>query len=68
MFETMTHNFSFEISGDVRDQLKELFATDGVRTIYIEKKNGDLIPVANIEKHPDCPQHIYEAWIRSILQ
>lgn len=46
---------------------KELFATDGVETIYVEDKNGDLFPVANIERHPDCPKPIYEAWKRSLL-
>ena len=68
MFEAMTHNFSFDISEENKEKLMELFATDGVETIYIEKANGDLFPVANIERHPDCPEPIYEAWKRSILQ
>lgn len=46
----------------------ELLAQDGVETIYIEKVNGELFPVANIERHPDCPKHIYEAWVKSLLQ
>ena len=61
-------SFSFDISTENKDNLMELFATDGVETIYIEKVNGELFPVANIERHPDCPKPIYEAWKRSLLQ
>lgn len=66
----MRQELSFEIKSDegVRKALEELFADEGVRTIYIEKQNGDLLPVANVERHPDCPKHIYEAWIRSLVQ
>lgn len=60
-------SFSFDISTENKDKLMELLATDGVETIYIEKVNGELFPVANIERHPDCPKHIYDAWKRSIL-
>ena len=63
---TQDLTFSFDISVENRDKLMELLATDGVETIYIEKANGDLFPVANIERHPDCPKHIYEAWKRKI--
>lgn len=61
-------SFSFDISQVNRAKLMELIPDDGVETIYIEKVNGDLFPVANIERHPDCPKHIYEAWKRSLLQ
>ncbi len=64
----MTHELSFDINVENKQKLMELFATDGVSTIYIEKVNGDLFPVANVERHPDCPKHIYEAWIRSLVQ
>jgi hypothetical protein len=66
----MTQELSFEITSDggVKKALEELFYSDGVRTIYIEKDNGELFPVANVERHPDCPKHIYEAWIRSLIQ
>ena len=66
----MTQELSFEITSDggVKKALEELFDSDGVRTIYIEKVNGELFPVANVERHPDCPKHIYEAWIRSLIQ
>lgn len=60
-------SFSFDISTENKEKLMELLAPDGVETIYIEKVNGELFPVANIERHPDCPKHIYEAWKRSIL-
>lgn len=60
-------SFSFDISTETKEKLMELLAPDGVETIYIEKVNGELFPVANIERHPDCPKHIYEAWKRSIL-
>ena len=60
-------SFSFDISTKNKDKLMELFATDGVETIYIEKANGELLPVAYIERHPDCAKHIYEAWKRSLL-
>lgn len=65
----MTQELSFEITSDggVKKALEELFTDEGVRTIYIEKVNGELFPVANIERHPDCPKHIYEAWKRSLL-
>lgn len=66
----MTQELSFEITSDegVKKALEELFDSDGVKTIYIEKANGELFPVANVERHPDCPKHIYEAWIRSLIQ
>ena len=65
----MTQELSFEIKSDegVRKALEELFSDEGVETIYIEKVNGDLFPVANIERHPDCPKDIYEAWKRSLF-
>lgn len=59
---------SFEVKGDFKELFNELMAGDGVTTIYIEKVNGELFPVANVERHPDCPKHIYEAWIRSLVQ
>ena len=65
---TQDLSFSFDISTENKEKLMELLATDGVETIYIEKTNGDLFPVANIERHPDCPKYIYEAWKRSLLQ
>ena len=64
----MTNEVSFDINVENKEKLMELFAQDGVETIYIEKVNGELFPVANIERHPDCPKHIYEAWIRSLVQ
>lgn len=66
----MTQELSFEITpdGGAKKALEELFDSDGVWTIYIEKANGELFPVANVERHPDCPKHIYEAWIRSLIQ
>lgn len=66
----MTQEISFEISSDcgAKKALEELFNSEGVSTIYIEKVNGKLFPVANIERHPDCPKHIYEAWIKSLVQ
>lgn len=67
----MTHELSFEITseGGAKEALEELlFDSKGVSTIYIKKVNGDLFPVANVERHPDCPKHIYEAWIRSLVQ
>lgn len=66
----MIQELSFEINSDggAKKALEELFTDDGVRTIYIEKQNGDLFPVANVERHPDCPKHIYEAWVKSLLQ
>ena len=67
---TIWEAMTFEIKSDegVRKALEELFNSEGVRTIYIEKVNGELFPVANVERHPDCPKHIYEAWIRSLVQ
>lgn len=61
--------FSFEITsgGGEKKALEELLDSKGVSTIYIEKQNGDLFPVANVERHPDCPKHIYEAWVRSLI-
>ena len=68
MSKENTISFTIETRTDLREKLMELMANDGVETIYIEKVNGDLFPVANIERHPDCPKHIYEAWKRSLLQ
>ena len=64
----MTNEFSFNVNVENKEKLMELFAQDGVETIYIEKVNGELFPVANVERHPDCPKHIYEAWKRSLIQ
>lgn len=49
------------------DKLKE-FLDDGKRTLHVAKADGELFPVANIERHPDCPKPFYEAWIRSLTQ
>ena len=67
---TIWEAMTFEIKSDegVRKALEELFNSEGASTIYIEKVNGELFPVANVERHPDCPKHIYEAWIRSLVQ
>ena len=67
----MTQELSFEITSDggVKKALEELlFDSPGVSTIYIKKVNGELFPVAKVERHPDCPKHIYEAFIRSLIQ
>ena len=64
----MDNEITFEIKGDFQKLHEELMDIDGVETIYIEKQNGELCPVANIERHPDCPKHIYEALIMSLLQ
>lgn len=63
----MKHNFTFDIQEKDLDKFKELFATDGVETVYGEKINGGLFPIANIERHPDCPKDIYEAWKRELF-
>ena len=65
---TNSIEFSFDLSEENRKALEEtIMAADGVETIYIEKYNGDMFPVANIERHPDCPKPIYEAWKRSLF-
>ena len=64
----MDNEITFEVKGDFQKLRDELMATDGVETIYIERQNGELFPVANIERHPDCPKHIYEALKRSLLK
>ena len=58
----------FETLEGVKKALEDLFRSEGTSTIYIEKVNGELFPVANVERHPDCPKHIYEAWIKSMIQ
>jgi len=66
-----SHSFTcgmITTTGAVRKALEELFTDEGVCTIYIEKQNGDIFPVANVERYPDCPKHIYEAWIKSIVE
>lgn len=64
----MDNGITFEVKGDFQKLRDEFMAIDGVETIYIQSQNGELFPVANIERHPDCPKHIYEALKRSILK
>jgi hypothetical protein len=65
----MTNEISFDIPNTPGNKaaFEELMATDGVETIYIEKQNGELFPVARVERHPDCPKVIYEAWKRTLF-
>ena len=65
----MTNEISFDIPNTPGNKgaFEELMATDGVDTIYIEKQNGELFPVARVERHPDCPKVIYEAWKRTLF-
>lgn len=65
----MTNEISFDIPNTPENKaaFEELMATDGVETIYIEKQNGELFPVARAERHPDCPKVIYETWKRTLF-
>ena len=44
--------------------LKKL-AEEGDPTIY-GVMDGELIPIATFEKHPDCPMEIFDAFIKAI--
>ena len=65
-----THEISFEITSppeEVKRTIEQWMAEDGVETIYAERPDGELFPVARMERHPDCPKAIYEAWKRSMF-
>lgn len=36
-------------------------------TIYGQDGNGNMFPIMNITKHPDCPDGWYEAMVRRFL-
>lgn len=47
------------------EQLKQQFF-DAPCALYAEDKDGNLFPVANISKHPDCPEGWYEKMIKRL--
>lgn len=36
-------------------------------TIYCKMKDGTLVPVMNVTKHPDCPDDLYHETLKKIL-
>lgn len=63
-----TIEFEARFVGDQRKALQELFDGGGPRTIYGTDANGDLHPIMNITKHPDCPEGWFEAVINYLIQ
>lgn len=39
----------------------------GTITAYWEDERGNMIPIANIEKHPECPDKLYKDFLDAIL-
>lgn len=40
---------------------------DAPATLYAEDEHGNVFPVANISKHPDCPPGWYEDILKRFL-
>ena len=67
-FENEMSEITFEIPQTpenlrAMEQLKKQFF-DAPCTLYAEYKDGNIFPVANISKHPDCPDGLYENMIK----
>lgn len=67
----MEHVLSFEIpqtpeNEKAFEQLKQM-SLDAPTTLYADYDDKGVKPICNIQRHPDCPKEIYEAFIKSIL-
>lgn len=60
------HTFSANITGDFDGLFKELMDSDP--TLYVEAVDGRIIPVCRIVKDPDCPQELFDAIVKHLLQ
>ena len=49
------------------EELKKLSA-DYPMTVYGDYDGTEPKPIANIERHPDCPVDVYNAFINSLLR
>lgn len=36
-------------------------------TLYAEDGSGNIVPIADITKHPDCPSELFQAFLQSML-
>lgn len=65
-------NISFTIPNtpDNRKAINELVkqAENHSYTLYVEDSAGDVIPVADITKHPDCPLGLYYEILRKLIE
>lgn len=65
-------NISFTIPNtpDNRKAIEELVkqAEKQPYTLYVEDSAGNVIPVADITKHPDCPPGLYDEIIRKLIE
>lgn len=67
----MTDELSFNIPATpenkkAMEELRKQFM-DAPCTLYGTDKNGDIIAIMNIEKHPDCPEGWYDMMLEHIL-
>lgn len=60
------HEISFNIKGPVPD-LMELMKDAGPE-LYVETMDGRMVPVCRLEKHPDCPDELFAAVLKSLLK
>ena len=60
------HEISFNINGPVQD-LTELMK-DAVPELYVETMDGRTVPVCRIEKHPDCPDELFQAVLKALMK
>lgn len=60
------HEISFNINGPVPD-FAELMK-DAVPELYVETMDGRVVPVCRIEKHPDCPDELFKAVLKSLMK
>ena len=64
-------DISFEIpdtpeNRKAMEEMKKEFM-DGPCTLYGEDERGQVFPVMNITKHPDCPEGWYEDMLKRFL-
>lgn len=55
----------FKTDPQTGESLKKLLDNDG-KTIYGFTNDGEFIPIANITKHPDCPDEVFDSFIRAL--
>lgn len=58
---------SAKITGDFDGLFKELMK-DVELTLYVEAVDGRVIPVCRLVKDPDCPEELFQAIIKELLQ
>lgn len=65
--ETARGNFTFPVRSrkDVAEKLEKM--TEGFPATIYESVGGEMVPVARLSRHPDCPPERYEEFLKTMF-